>query len=361
LHTFTEKGGQETADEVNSAVLPWLENHGKEDNYFLHINYWDVHRNYRMPKEWALRFKNDPAPEWPDAEDIKGHQANYSPFSASELFPWANPTSPVETMPDAIRSVNDLKKLVDNYDGALLYMDHCIGGVLSVLNDLGIMDDTAIIISADHGEALGEHGIYADHPYAGEAVHRIPLIVSWPGGESSGKQVSGLIYNLDSAPTLCELLDLPIPEGWDGISFASAIKGENWEGRNYLVWDHALYSCQRAVRTREWLFIKTYHPGLYPFEPVMLYDMQNDPHQTKNLVNEYPEIVEKMGHLMMEWLHVNLVGHGAKSDPMQYAIESGPWNYVKLDFWLKRLKSEGRNDAVIDILNRLKLVNTIKL
>jgi choline-sulfatase len=86
VHTHTLKGGNEDADEVMEHVLPWLERHGKEDNYFLHIQVWDPHRNYTMPKSYQDLFKDEKPPAWPDEEAIRKHQDNYAPFSARMLF-----------------------------------------------------------------------------------------------------------------------------------------------------------------------------------------------------------------------------------------------------------------------------------
>lgn len=69
------------------------------------------------------------------------------------------------------------------------------------------MEDTAILISADHGESLGELGIYSEHGTADEATCRIPMIVRWPGGKK-GIVEEGLHYHLDLGPTLASLLNL---------------------------------------------------------------------------------------------------------------------------------------------------------
>lgn len=354
-HTHTLKMGAENADEVNSAVLPWLREHGKEDQWFLHIQYWDPHRNYTVPEEWIDRVADEPAPDWPDAATIAEHQANYGPFTASELFPqYEGSKSPVPTMPDQIADRDDFKKFVDAYDGAIRFMDDEIGRIVQTLADLGVLDDTAIVISADHGEAMGEQGVYGDHVCAGEAVHNVPMIIRWPG---AAKEMSydGLLYNVDFHPTLCDLLGIPVPEGWDGESFAGAVRGKDWAGRPYLVWDHALYSCQRAVRTPEWLYIRTYHPGLFPFEDQILFDMENDPHQMSNLAAECPELVAEMDHLMVDWLHDQVGHHGSMPDPMPAVIQTGPWKYVKLEPWIERLRSQGRDGDAEAIIARLGL------
>lgn len=354
-HTHTLKKGGEDANEVNAAVLPWLEAHGQDDQWFLHVQYWDPHRNYTVPQEWADRFAGDPPPDWPDAEAIADHQANYGPFTASELFPFRQDgTSPVPTMPGQVANRDDFRQFVDGYDGAIRFMDEHIGQLVQTLADLGVLDDTAIVISADHGEAMGEQGVYGDHVCAGEAVHNVPMIIRWPGA-AQGASYDGLLYNLDFHPTLCELLGIPVPSGWDGQSFASAVRGDDWQGRPYLVWDHALYSCQRAVRTQDWLYIRTYHPGVFPFEDTMLFDMRSDPHQTTNLATDQPERVAEMNHKMQDWLH-DQVGHpGSLPDPMPEVIRTGPWKYVRLEPWIERLRERGRDADATAIIQRLGL------
>lgn len=361
MHTPTLKQGAEDADEVIDAVLPWLESNGAQDNYFVHIQLWDPHRDYTVDRRWAEHFADEPPPGWPDEEAIASHQGNYGPFTASELFPGRDGTSPCpDTMPDRIANLADWKKFVDGYDGAIRFMDDQIGRIFDTLERLGVLEETAIIFSADHGEAMGEHGVYGDHVYAGEAVHNIPMIVRWPGAGPAGRSVDGLCYNIDLHPTMCDLLGLPIPPGWDGESFAEAIRGGDWSGRPYLVWDHALYSCQRAVRTPEWLYIRTYHPGLYPFDDQLLYDMTADPHQTVNVVDKNDELRAELDLRMQEWLHQMVDRHGSMPDPMPEIVRSGPFRYIQLDRWIDRLRSRGRENDARAIIERLDLDDNLR-
>lgn len=356
MHTPSLKMGAENADEVNAELLPWLHRHGAEDDYFLHVQYWDPHRNYTVGQEWIDLFAGEPLPEWPDEETIAAHQDNYGPFTASELFPqFPGGRSPVAAMPDQIADRQDFRQFVDGYDGAIRYMDDQIGQVLQTLEELGVLNETAIIVHADHGEAMGEQGIYGDHVCAGEAVHNVPLIIRWPGVTPADVSYDGLHYNVDVHPTLCELLELPIPPRWDGQSFAAAVRGEQWEGRPYLVWGHALYCCQRAVRTQGWLYIRTYHPGLFPFEDGMLYDMNEDPHQTKNVFRERPDLTAQFDQIIQNYLQENLGYHGSLPDPMQEVIRTGPFKYVTLEGWIDWLHKRGRHEATAEILRRLDL------
>lgn len=352
FHTPSLKGGEENADEVNARLLPWIRDNAAHEDLFLHVQYWDPHRNYTVGPEWPKLFESDAPPEWPDDASIETHLDNAGPFSASELFPHGDGLSPVDTMPDRIANRSDFKRFVDGYDGAIRFMDDQIGEVFQALDDMGLLDDTAVIVSADHGEAMGEQGIYGDHVCAGEAVHNIPLIVRWPGTTPADRCYDGLLYNVDLLPTLSDLLDLPTPSGWDGRSFAPAVRGGTWSGRSHLVWDHALYSCQRAVRTPRWLYTRTYHPGLYPFEEEALHEMTVDPHQERNVAGGHTDVVDEMEARMNDWLHDN-VSKGRVSDPMEEVLTSGPFRYVGLDYWIERLQNRGRGDAAQATLDRL--------
>jgi choline-sulfatase len=360
IHTFTRKRGQESADEVNEAFLPWLRDHGREDNWFIHLHYWDIHSHYRLPGDWPNRFRGQPAPAWPDQETLDRHQSFYGPRSAVDLYTGYEGreskkglSRPVPYMPDAIRTRDDFMLLIDSYDAAIAYADDHVGQVLDLLDELGVLDDTAIIVSGDHGDSFGEHGQYMDHGIANEAVHNIPMIVRWPGVTTQPGHCDSLIYGMDLGPTLCELLNLPLPSRWDGHSFAPALRGEAFAGWPYQVWDHGIYTFTRAVRTPEWLMIRVLHPGLYPYDdPVMLHDMQADPHQAVNLAGERPEIVGTLSALMEEWRQEQIQKGGAP-DPLEQMVAEGPFLYYSPERMFARLEQTGRAHVIPELKARL--------
>lgn len=349
VNTHTLKEGNEDAHEVNAAVLPWLRQHGKDDNYFLHVQYWDPHTMYTYPKEYAEQWQSPPEQAFPSEDIIAEHTKDIFPRSASFLH--TAPKIP-ETMPHTIRNREDVNQLLNGYDGGISYMDKCVGELLDVLKELGIEDEVCFIISADHGESMGEQGIYMEHASATEAVHHIPLIMNIPGVTKPGTVIDGFVYNVDVIATLTDLVGLKVPSDWDGATFLPALKGEHWQGRDYLVMDHGLYTCQRAVRDEKWYFIRTYHAGLYRFDEVTLYDMENDPNQTVNVASRYPEIVKEMDHRILEWQQFNLAKPEHRPDPLQLVVETGPWKYVTLEGWMERLRKEGREDAAQYFANK---------
>ena len=359
LHTFTRKQGQETAAEVNAAFLPWLRAHGAEDDWFIHLHYWDIHSHYRTPAEWVERFRHEPPPPWPDQATIDRHQEMYGPRTAVDLYTGYEPRPtggyrrPVSYMPDSIRTVEDFKMLIDGYDASIAYADHHVGQVLDVLADLGVLEETAIVVSGDHGDSFGEHGQYMDHGIANEPVHNIPMIVRWPGLPQRGR-CDAMIYGLDLGPTLCELLSLPTPAGWDGRSFAPALRGEPFAGWPYQVWDHGIYTFTRAVRTRDWLMILMLHPGLYPYdEQVLLHDMNADPHQTVNLSAERPQVACQLLEHLREWRESQLRSSGGV-DPLERMVPEGPFLYYTPEQMYERLERTGRAARVSELKARLE-------
>ena len=146
-------------------------------------------------------------------------------------------------------------------------------------------------------------------------------VLRWPGVAQPGHMCDSLLYNVDLAPTLCDLLGIPAPEDWDGRSFGENAKGRSGLDLEYLVWGHGLYTVQRAVRTKTHLMVRTYDDFGYPFEPVELYDMIDDPYQTRNLRDECPEVVRQCDHHLMEWIHEQLGKGHAVPDPMVVILE----------------------------------------
>ena len=117
---------------------------------------------------------------------------------------------------EPLRSREEFEHMVTGYDAEIAYKDNQVQVFLDELERQGVLDDTAIIISADHGDNFGEHGIYSDLVCADEAIHHIPLIVRWPGVTPEGTSCDSMLYNVDLSATLCELAEGDIPEWYDG-------------------------------------------------------------------------------------------------------------------------------------------------
>lgn len=352
IHSHTLKRGNEDANEVNDHVLPWIEAHGMEDNYFLHVQYWDPHGFYTYPDEYMEQFRDTPVPTFPTSEDIATHRRMSHPRSAS-FFLWPGQVVP-RKMPREIRDINDFRQLIDGYDGGIFFMDKHVGQIIEAYRKLGIEDEVCFIITADHGESFGEQGIYMEHGMATESVHHIPLIIRLPRGTKQPATYDGFVYNVDVIATVVHLAGLKIPSGWDGRSLLPVLTGGTIPDRDYVVLEHGLYAAQRAVRDKRWYFIRTYDPGFYNFDSVVLYDLETDPHQRVNVAAEYPSIVQDFEHRLSTWIDENRKRHGFIMDPMQEIIQTGPYRYLEPMEWIARLREAGWNEQADRLEARIR-------
>ena len=329
FHTPNLKGGHDSAAEVNEKVIPWLEKNPEKDNYFMHIHYWDAHRTYSKDPSWAEPLKDYPITQpWPDEKAIADHQKLTGAFTANGQSyrdadgNWTQ-KSPHPLMTDTVSNRADFEQMVTGYDAMIRYADHHIGEILQTLEKQGLLEETAVIVSADHGDSFGEHGIYTDHVNADECIHHIPLVVRWPGRVEPGTCDDHFMSNIDFAPTICDMLDVPAPAQWDGQSYRANLECKELPAdRDYIVWDTALYAAQRAVRTQTHLYIKTYDPEAYAhLKPEELYDIENDPYQTNDLAAKQPELVVECRQIMENWIDEQKAKPNFVRDPIEVVLE----------------------------------------
>ncbi|WP_258725843.1 sulfatase family protein [Cellulomonas sp. NS3] len=355
----TPEVGDEPADAVTDAAIDWISRHTDTDDWYLHLTYWDPHTDYLQAPEWTdAAAAAGPAPAWPDQDAIDAHAEIYGPRSALDLHYSVRPqTSRVPyNMPEEIRTRADFEKLINGYDGGIHFWDTEFGRLRRAIADLGLADDVAIIVSSDHGESFGELGLYAEHGLASEPVHHLPLIIFWPGitdRQLEHRRNDALLYNIDLAPTILDLLDIDVPSRWQGTSFAPALHGQAIPSRDYLVWGHGAHTYQRAVRTRDHLYIKTLHPGSFRAEWESLYDVTNDPYLTHDLKDTQPQLLDAMRGRLSEWWHHYAGTPGALPDPMQQSLQVGPRLYNDPEDYMAHLRATGRSHLADDLNRRL--------
>ncbi len=343
-------GGMESAHEVMPEALSWLGRHAARDDWFLHLHLWDPHTPYRAPAAYGEPFAGVAPPTWLTEEVRAAHWAGFGPHGAQEVCGFA-PDPEAERrwprQPQQIRDARDVRRLFDGYDTGIRYADDHVAQLVAALRAAGIYDDTAIIISADHGETLGELGIYADHQTADEFTHRVPMIVRWPGVTDShaGAALNGLRYQFDVAATVIELVGGKVPSNWDGLGFAAALRAGHDSGREHLILSQGAWTCQRSIRWDRWLCIRTYHDGYHGFPDLMLFDVVTDPHEQHDLAARHPDIVAQALARLDTW-HGEMMrqsGHGV--DPMWTVLrEGGPYHTRgQLPQYLERLQATGRS------------------
>ena len=359
----TGKKGQESAEDITPTALKWITDNAKADSWFLHLNYWDPHTPYRAPEDFGDPFEGEPLNTWITEDILKKHRSMSGPHKARELSMYDNSTSPdYPRQIGEIKDMADLKKVIDGYDTGIRYADHHAGMIFDALKRQGVLDDTVIIISGDHGENYGELGIYAEHATADHPTCRIPMIIRWPG-MAKGHVDKGLHYNLDLLPTLAELIGYKsykdqitneeyYPE-WDGTSFASVIKDKKDSSRDYLVLSQCAHVCQRSVRFSDWLYIKTYHDGYHLFDDEMLFDLKVDPHEQENIRDSNPVVLDEARDKLDKW-HRSMMDTNNYIDPMETVLsEGGPYHANgRLKGYIEYLKKTGREYAIEELKRR---------
>jgi choline-sulfatase len=343
----TGKGGMESAEEVTPTVLEWIEHNAQKDDWYLHINYWDPHTPYRAPESFGNPFADQPLPGWLTPEVLAEHRKLAGPHSAQDVSMYDNRVDPrYPRQPGELADMQDVRRLIDGYDCGVAYMDAHIGQVLDALGAQGVLDDLVILISSDHGENLGELGIYAEHGSADSITCRIPMIMRWPGAPA-GHVDRGLHYNLDLLPTLAHLLGQPAAAHWDGESFAAALRGEEC-GRDELVISQCAHVAQRSLRWGDWLYMRTYHDGYRLFPAEMLYNVATDPHLQHDQAGEMPELVLQAAARLSAWQDRMFASMpaGYTVDPLRTVLaEGGPFHTRgHLRAYLERLRATGRAD-----------------
>ena len=181
-------------------------------------------------------------------------------------------------------------------------IDDVFGMVLRGLEERGLSENTIVIYHSDHGCYHGMHGIEEKAPgICSDAVCRVPMIWRVPGVTNPGHVHDGLVENVDMAPTLASLCGLPEMDWVDGVDLSPMLRGEQAGGKDCAVTENPW---SKALHWGRWRFVY-YTPTLFDGQDVgELYDIVNDPDETRNLYYEpdHHTIVEQCRQRLMQWL-----------------------------------------------------------
>ena len=295
------------AAEVADRAIDALERH--DDDLFLYVQFWDPHAPYNRTDEQVDRFDDGDAPTHPTAGQIEAHR---------EWDAWRSATGM------GIEDRSDLGRLVAGYDAEISYCDRHVGRLLDALREQGRYEESTIVLTADHGEEFGEHGLYREHWSVHDGTQNVPLLVKPPAGAGvDAGATDALVTNVDLPPTLADYAGLGAPEGWQGRSLRPVIErgGDGWRDR--IVVDHGLYTAQRAVRTDRWKFVRTYNPGMWGgvVPDRQLFDMDDDPWEQTDVAADHPEVVAELEREMAAWVETHA---GDQEDALKRVAREGP-------------------------------------
>ncbi len=182
----------------------------------------------------------------------------------------------------------DVQHLRDLYDGAIRKADDALGAFAARLEALGLMDETALVVTSDHGEEFLEHGSFLHEQGFQEHLH-VPLVMTFPGerGEATrGRRESVVVRLVDVAPTLLDMAGVPAPAGLDGVSLLPLLEGGS--GPPAVVVSRWPQGGLTVLRSRSWKLIQVRRRG---GASTHLFDLSRDPEERRNLASERPDML----------------------------------------------------------------------
>ena len=288
-------------------AIRWLEMNRKWDPFYLHLDIFDPHEPWDPPQWYVDRY--DPGYE--------GREIIFPLYAAADYL------TPAE--------LNHCRAL---YAGEVSLVDTWLGRFMVTLENMGLLDNTAIILASDHGFYLGEHnwmgktsiqkGLHRFVPLYEEVAH-VPQIVYLPGVKPG--RSNALVQPVDIAPTVLDLMGMPTPETMQGSSWMPLLRGEVSSVRDFAwsgppVHNRGKYRPSTITTNEGWSMI---HNGmveppaggrpLYAVdgkvrEEVLpaslpdteLYYLPDDPHQQRNLFHERREVAEDIHRRFIKFL-----------------------------------------------------------
>jgi arylsulfatase len=278
-----------------------------ESRLFLWLHFYDPHGPYHPPEAYRVRFRAD-AYGRPGELDL--------PISSGPPGLFLIP--PYQAV-DGDRSPASYRA---RYDAEIRYVDDHVRAVVQTLERQGLWDETLFVLTADHGEALGEHGLYFQHGWFayGDCTH-VPLLVRAPGVVPRGRRVRQSVSLLDVAPTILDLVGVAVPDDMEGRTLRPFLDGEAVDRAAFAQSYHGTGSVALRLGTTEYVFRPARAPGsprpaedaaILPDRPTHeLYDVASDPHETHNLAADRPELLADFQRRVREWL-ADQHGRGAR-------------------------------------------------
>jgi arylsulfatase A-like enzyme len=183
ITNYCDTLGRKSARRINDAFLRWLSTREVRP-FFAFINYFDAHDPYLAPEPYNVRF--GPENDWRDPLIIDKWRQTANPISERELA-----------------------AEIDAYDGTIAYMDQQLGRLLEELKRRSLIDNTLVIITSDHGEQFGEHGLYHHSNSLYRPLLHVPLVIAFPPAIPEGIRIPVPVSLIDIAATIGDIIELP--------------------------------------------------------------------------------------------------------------------------------------------------------
>lgn len=280
--------GLHSSEMVCQAGIEFIKQQDGKDPFFAYISFLAPHDPRVMPERFQQMYD-------PNDIELPPNFAGGHPFDTGAL------RIRDEELASFPRSPEEVKEHIADYYAMISHLDYELGRVIRVLEEKGMLDDTIIVFAGDNGLAIGQHGLFGKQNCYEHSV-RVPLIFAGPG-VPEGKQSDAYAYLFDIFPTLCGLVDIPVPESVEGKDLSVCMRHEDEKNRDTLYFAYA--GTQRAVKDRQYKLIEYAVAGRE--RQTQLFDLMHDPWETRNLAThpdyegKCTELREEMARLRDEW------------------------------------------------------------
>ena len=252
---------------VVEEAVTWLRRNRGHEKVFLWVDCFDPHEPWDPPSRFDVYTE--------------------SGYRGSRLIlPMGGPSA-AWASPEEVRHIRGL------YAGEVSFVDDCLGRLFEALRQLGYLDDSLVVVLADHGHPLADHGKFlkgADRLYS--ELLRIPFMVRLPQGRHGGTRTHALVQFQDLLPTLLDLLGLRGDHSaMHGRSFAEVVERRADEHRDALIMGYH-EGIDRCIRTDVWSYVE--RPA---GEADELYHLGDDPAERTNLIDRYPDEGQRLARM----------------------------------------------------------------
>jgi arylsulfatase A-like enzyme len=262
---------------VLDKVLKWLETGDRED-FFIFLHLFDVHSDYNPSERFLKMFESS------YEGDIDGTGKTLYAIRDGEINP----------------SEEDMRHLIALYDAEIRQLDNNLDMFFGALEERGLLEDTIIIVTSDHGEEFLDHGGVLHGQTLYDELIRIPLIMAGPGVPKD-KLVKKQVQAIDIMPTILELCGVRTPAEAQGRSMAPLLRDEKteWTEQAFVEadWRNEKHDIKRALRTDRYKLYYDRHTGREE-----LYDLAKDPGEKLNIIDSQPKIAEPLRRELKKWM-----------------------------------------------------------
>lgn len=265
-----------------NAANQWLDDHPGE-KFFMFLHTYEVHLPYNPAEKYLKLFVTD--------------------YSGS--LPNLVRESLVREINEGKRRITeeDKQHLVNLYDASIRSLDAAFGALIKSLVKRDLYDESLIIVFSDHGEEFGERGKVSEHSYSlYDELLKVVLLIKFPRGAFRSARVKDSVRLIDILPTVHDVLDIPIPPHFEGVSLIRKIGGDTKEG---LFCISELGNLKkRSIRTDRWKLYQT-----------MLFDLEKDPSETVDVSKEQKRVKNQLEAAMREGIEARDQKRGKNVTP----------------------------------------------